>query len=145
MLVDGDWIEPGGPKYLSDKGDIPRLYNVAALFVSGSLIAICEGEPDTWAVDRIAGVPAVGVQGATAWNPVFARMLQGYQRVLVVKDHDPIDPKTGRRPGDALYAAIRDDIPDAIAVSLPEGVDANSFINQYGPEEMRIRMGLKGV
>ena len=121
------------PKYLSMRGDKPTLYNTEALFAAGSVIAITEGELDALVITEYAGIPAVGIQGVSAWNEVFARTLNDFDRVLIVGDGD----EAGRQMVDRLV----DSIPNAIGVSLPDGLDANEVYVQYGADELAYILG----
>jgi DNA primase len=125
--------EVGCPKYLSVRGDKPTLYNTEALFSAGSVIAITEGELDAVVITEYAGIPAVGIQGVSAWNDVFARTLNDFDRVLIVGDADD----AGKQMVDRLV----DSVPSAVGVSLPDGLDANDVYLEYGADELAMILG----
>ena len=97
------------------------------------MVAITEGELDALVITEYAGIPAVGIQGVSAWNEVFARTLNDFDRVLIVGDGD----EAGRQMVDRLV----DSIPNAIGVSLPDGLDANEVYVQYGADELAYILG----
>lgn len=123
-----------GPKYLSLAGDQSRLFNVNVLAMpDGDTLAICEGELDAITVTEYAGIPAVAVPGVSNWQPVFARMVGDYDRILVVGDGDD--------PGRAFAETLAEDI-EGIAVNLPDGEDCNSILTSEGPVALREALGL---
>jgi DNA primase len=121
-------LDPGGPKYLSIHGDKPRLYSVDALFLPGPDLYIVEGEIDAITVNEHAGVPAVGVQGVSAWQDVFKRMVQDYDNVTVVGDGDQAGSDFARDLAKKL---------DARALVLPAGDDCNSILVRDGALALR--------
>jgi DNA primase len=131
-----------GPKYLSATNDPPRLYNVLDFFKPSDTIAICEGEIDTQTASALCGIPSVGVQGVENWKPYFRRPFKGYKRVLILADGDPIDAKTGKRPGEELARVILRDLEEARPVYMPEGEDVNSIVCKYGPSALRDLAGV---
>lgn len=129
-------------KYLSAGSDPPRIYNPEAFFVQSSWIAVCEGEIDTITANALAGIHAVGIQGANNWREYFARPFRGYRRVYILADGDPVDAKTGKRAGAELAAKIMADLPDALPIYMPEGHDVNSFVLEHGAAALRAKIGL---
>lgn len=111
-------IDGGSPKYLSMSGDQPRLFNVNALFEDSDLLVITEGEFDALIVNECAGVPAVGVQGVSTWQPVFKRLVERYDTILVVGDGDEAGEKFAHDLAGKIGGA---------PVVLPDGEDVNSF------------------
>jgi DNA primase len=119
-------ITGDGPKYLSLPGVRPGLYQASVTLEAGSCIAVCEGELDALILYRTCGIPAVGVPGASAWRPVFERVLDGFERVLVIGDGDT----AGRRFAARVSAAL----PGGVAVRVPEGMDVNDLYCAGGRE-----------
>ena len=107
------------PKYLSD-GET-RMYNVTALHHTTDQIAVCEGELDTIILDGAVGVPAVGVPGVSNWKKHYPRVFEGYERVFVFADNDT--KEDGSNPGMELGKRICREVPQAVIVSLPKGMD----------------------
>lgn len=118
-------LDDAQPKYLSLPRDIGRLYNTQAFFLRSPRIAICEGEFDALSVHEYAGIPAVGLQGAQAWKPVYGRCFAGYSEIVVVGDGD----EAGRKFTDKIVA----ELDNARPVYLPEGVDCNYLLTHEGP------------
>jgi len=114
------------PKYLSLPRDTGRLYNTGAFFLRSPRIAITEGELDALTCHEYAGIPAIGIQGASAWRPVYRRCFAGYGEVLVVGDGD----EAGRKFTDRIVS----DLDNSRPVYLPDGADCNSLLVDDGPE-----------
>jgi DNA primase len=111
-------LDPGHDKrYDAPKGQAQRLFNARAVLDAGDFICITEGEIDAMTLERV-GAPALGIAGVSAWKPHFARLLEGFARVVLFKDNDEGGSKT-----DILEATIRKDAPDVplLAVMVPGG------------------------
>jgi DNA primase len=121
-------------KYMSLPGDEPRIYNPEALFCRGDILAVCEGEFDAITLDALVGIPCIGIAGAQAWKPHFARLLEGYRDVVIVADGD--------EAGEALAERIMSDAPQCRTVSMPQGQDANAVYISEGADTLRKRIGL---
>lgn len=104
-------------KYDAPKGQHQRLFNAPAILSAGDSIAITEGEIDAMTLSQL-GIPALGISGVNAWKPHFARLLEGFARVVLFKDNDEGGSKT-----DILEARIRKDAPEIplLAVMVPGG------------------------
>ena len=87
-LQNHDCRANGHGKYLTVPGDVPRMYNIGALFDAGNEIHVTEGEFDALILNQI-GLPAVGIPGANSWKPHHRIMLLGFSRVWVWGDPDP--------------------------------------------------------
>lgn len=122
------------PKYLTRPGGTAHLYNVGALSVDTTVIAVTEGELDALTAHSLCGIPAVGVPGANNWKPWWARAFHDYDRVLILCDGD--DP--GREWGKTLAR----DIEAAVVIHMPSGFDVNKHFLAYGRDETRKRCGL---
>ncbi|MEV7589703.1 toprim domain-containing protein [Streptomyces sp. NPDC089922] len=123
-LGDGD-----GPKYRSVPGDPPRIYNANALLVPSDYIAICEGEFDAIAA-TLAGVPAIGIGGVSAWKSYFARCFKGYKAVYILADADD------KGQGMEFAEKVAEQITNARICPMPAGHDVNSFVLAHGPEAL---------
>ncbi len=113
-------------KYQGVSGDSTHLYNVSSLHLSGDTIAITEGELDAL-VSTQAGMPAVGVPGATNWKPFYYRLFDDYERVIVVGDGDTA--------GREFVATLARNLPNSIRRPMPEGYDVNSYVLEHGVDE----------
>lgn len=118
--------EPQCAKYISPKGDDTRLFNVSALHNAGAVVAICEGELDALAATR-AGLPSVGVPGASNWKPYYYRLFDDFDRVIILGDGD----KAGREFASKLSQNIAASVPRP----MPRDHDVSSFVVEKGAEE----------
>jgi DNA primase len=128
--------DPGRcPKFLGEAGQEVTLYNASAVLDATGPLVICEGEPDVWAVETLAGLPAVGVPGAESWrkHPYWARCFVGQPRLILAADGDDA--------GEDLAKTIRASLPEITVVRLPDGDDANSVLAR-DPADFRRRLGL---
>ena len=117
----------GCPKYLVEGGKGETfLYNVLALHQQSDVVAVCEGELDAL-VCTVQGIPAVGVPGATQWQPHWRRLFEDYDQIIVLGDGD----KAGRE----FAKAVLDRIHGAESRVLPEGHDVNSYVLEFGTAE----------
>lgn len=124
-------LDDGKPKYLTQSGDRPRLFNTAALLRASPVVAVTEGEIDAITA-QMCGIPAVGVPGAQAWQPWFAEPFAGYQTVYVLADGD--------EAGSAFANVIGESVPRARIVPCPPGQDVNSFVKAHGPKALLERL-----
>ncbi|MFI8237629.1 toprim domain-containing protein [Streptomyces sp. NPDC085866] len=123
-LGDGD-----GPKYRSVPGDPPRIYNANALLIPSDHVAICEGEFDAIAA-TLAGIPAVGIAGVSAWKSYFARAFKGYRAVFILADQDD------KGQGMEFAEKVAEQIKNARISPMPAGHDVNSYVLANGPEAL---------
>lgn len=124
------------PKYLSEPGDGQRLFNVAAFGRTENFLCVCEGELDTIAVTQ-AGLPAVGVPGAEAWQKHFPYCFRGYDAVFVLADTDD------KGAGMNLAEKIAEQVEGARIVPMPGEHDANSFLLERGREALYKLIGVE--
>jgi DNA primase len=132
-LADHDCKEHGHGKYLSRAGVEPGLYNVPALWVESSFLAVCEGEIDTITMNRI--MPSVGLPGVQSWKSHYSRLMADYDKVYVMCDGDD----AGWGFGDTVMRAVE----DAVAIRLPDGMDVNKLWQTAGPDALRSLIGWK--
>jgi DNA primase len=130
-LGDGD-----GPKYRSEPGEPPRIFNANALLQPSDYIAICEGEFDAMAAQQ-AGIPAVGIAGVSAWKDYFARCFKGYKAVYILSDADD------KGQGMEFAEKVAQQIKNARISPMPDGHDVNSFILANGPDALLERLEIK--
>lgn len=143
-IADHKCSAAGCVKYLGESVQ-SRPFGVLSLQMDSAKIVVVEGELDTICAVSLAGVPALGLDGANKWKAHYKYMFEGYSEVVVVKDGDvrsPDDPKkptSAERFADTVVGALYD--RGARAVSMPPGEDTNSFIRQYGVEAWLDRIG----
>jgi 5S rRNA maturation endonuclease (ribonuclease M5) len=131
---EGHFVFEDGPKYMSVTGDSKRLYNPEALFTEGDELAVCEGEFDTWAMNELVGVPAIGIPGVSGWTRAAMRAVDGFGTVYIVFDADQAGRDAAR--------AVAETLPGrAVVVELPEKFDVNSLAVAQGAEAVLGRMG----
>ena len=126
-------LDGAEPKYLSEPGVTPTLYNASAVLGPGPIF-LTEGEFDAIAIETILGRPAVAVPGAQAWaaHRYWARCFVG---------HDLIFPADGDEAGRQLAAAVTKDLPETHVVHLPDGRDVNDLL-AHDPDDFLRRCGL---
>lgn len=130
-LGDGD-----GPKYRSVPGDPPRIFNPAALLIPSDHIAICEGEFDAIAA-TLAGIPAIGVGGVSAWKSYFSRCFKGYRAVYILADQDD------KGQGMEFAEKVAEQITNARISPMSAGHDVNSFVLANGREALLTQLEIK--
>lgn len=116
------------PKYKSESGSGSTVYNARALMLTGN-IAVTEGEIDCISAN-VAGINAIGISGANAWQSVYGRMLR-YRKVAILADND--DHGEGMK----FAEKVQHDTPGARIVLMPKGYDVNSFLTDQGPEALK--------
>jgi DNA primase len=124
----------GHPKYMSEAGSQARLFGVLALQEDSPYICVCEGELDALCAYGIAGLPALGISGATKWRRHWQYVLEGYQEVIVLRDGD----NAGKKFADHLCNTVY----NSRQVSMGEGLDVNSFLTAHGPAALREKAGV---
>jgi DNA primase len=115
-------IEPEvQPKELSLKGRITIPYNSSALNQKPGVVYLCEGVIDTLTLIE-KGFSAVGVPGAKNFKPEWAPGFKN-KKVFLVFDSD----EAGREGAIKTIQILKDAGIDADNLSLPEGMDINSW------------------
>jgi hypothetical protein len=120
-------------KYQSLPADSPRLYNTAALITASPCVAIAEGEFSSWAVE-LDGIPAVAVQGVSAWKDHFDRAFAGYEKVFILGDGDEAGAK--------MTEKLAERLPNGVPVTLPDGSDPDSLRREQGDGVIRRLLGI---
>jgi DNA primase len=116
-----------GPKYLSRAGDPGRPYNVSVLRSDVLRVYITEGELDAitcW----MAGLPAVGIRGATSWRNCYSRLFR-WREVVVLADGDTA--------GREFAAELTQKIDGCKIMDMGESMDVNSYFVAKGAEGLR--------
>lgn len=128
--------EGEGPKYWQPTGSNITMFNVGELVKHQRWIAVCEGEIDCITATQ-AGIPAVGIPGASAWKDHYSTLFEGYERVIILADNDD------KGAGMDFAKKVAGEVPDPAIVQLPDGEDVNSFYVKHGAKELRGLLKLK--
>lgn len=159
-------VDPGsdGPKYLSLPGEEARIFNPRGLSRPEPYVCVTEGELDCITA-TVAGLPAIGIPGASMWRPYFGRALRWYQQVFVLADADekPLwecrsckvkvradpcprcgapDLKLAKPAGMGFAEQIASQVKNVVIVTMPRDHDVNSFYVAEGPGALRGLLGL---
>lgn len=124
-------LDDSKPKYDQQSGNKQSIYNVAAIIEAVRSVLIVEGELDAVAA-TLSGHPACAIAGANAWKPLWRRVFDGIDRVIIVTDNDV--KEDGSNPGQELAKRVADTLSSAVRVSLPAGHDVNSMIQTFGAQ-----------
>lgn len=128
-----DCHEYGHPKYLGRPGSSLRIFNASlGLFDPRDYLCVCEGELDTIVLQQ-AGLPAVGLPGASSWKPHFARVLEDYSRVYLFADGDDAGRKLAR--------VVAENVPTTVVLEMPPGKDVNDCMLEFGRQWLREKVG----
>jgi DNA primase len=125
-----------GPKYWQPPHSDLTIFNTPAFFASEETIAITEGEMDCITLVQ-AGIPAVGIPGASAWKGHYELLFEGYASVVICADND--DTGAGRK----FAAKVAQKVPGPNVVLMPEGHDVNSYYAEYGRTALREYLGVQ--
>lgn len=118
----------GQPKYQSSTGAKAALYNVTDAVESP--VYITEGEFDTISLVQ-AGFLAVGVPGATSFQPSWKWLFLGAQ-VHLVFDGD----EAGKKGAYAVARHLNHVAAEVVIHNLPDGEDCNSLMLSGTLEEV---------
>ena len=129
-MGDHECKDLGHPKYRMWTGLEVNLYNVQALTDAGQAIAVSEGEIDALS-STLAGIPCVGVSGATKWQDHWNNVFEDFSRVYVWQEGDD----AGKKFGDRVVSEV-----GAIRVALPPRQDVNSIWAASGADALRSRI-----
>lgn len=115
--------EVGCKKYLLHDGLQDNLYHVLTFEYAGDFICVTEGEIDALTMN-ICGIPALGVPGAEKWREHWTEVLDDFAYVYIMADGD--------KAGGKFANLVRDNIPHAVTIQMPEGEDVNSMYVKHG-------------
>lgn len=129
-IQDHSCKDVGHGKYQHWQGLSSNLYNVLALDSAGTAIAVAEGEIDALS-STLAGIPCVGVPGATKWEEHWNLVFEDFTRVYVWQEGDD----AGKKFADRVVQEV-----NAVRVELPAREDVNSIWVASGAEALRTRI-----
>ena len=131
-----------GPKYWQPPGSNISIFNVNELVKRSRWIAVCEGEIDCITAVQ-AGIPAIGLPGASSWKDHYSTLFEGYERVIILADNDDKVKPDGTRAGDEFSKKVAGEVPSPAIIKMPEGEDVNSFYVKHGAQELRALLKMK--
>jgi DNA-binding transcriptional ArsR family regulator len=133
----------GANRFRWRQGDTPCLYGLWRLddWELGSDLYLCEGETDALTLWH-AGLPALGIPGATAWKPEWWRNLWEFGRIVIIPDADA----AGGQLVEKLALSCPDHLRERVQVlRLPDGIkDANELWQQVDADPERFKEALAG-
>lgn len=124
------------PKYLAESGGSVHLYNAQALIGEADAVVLTEGELDAISVQAFAGLRAVAYPGVDTWKKQehWKYCFDGVGEVIILADGDEV----GRKAAESVRVDLnRVDFLQPRVVQMPDGMDANSYINQLGVAEFQ--------
>ena len=130
MVRGRDLAEGAQSKYLTPSGQKARLFNSDVSWTAEDLY-VCEGEFDTLVLQQ-RGFPAVGVPGASTWQPAWDGYIENARRVYLCLDND--------NAGTAAAGKLLERFPKARLVNLPENQDITDFVvrDKHTLDELRL-------
>ena len=128
--------EGEGPKYWQPPKSNITIFNVNELVKHQRWIAVCEGEIDCITATQ-AGIPAVGIPGASAWKDHYYTLFEGYERVIILADNDD------QGAGEEFAKKVAEEVPEPAIITMPDGHDVNSFYCEHGAQELRSLLRMK--
>jgi DNA-binding transcriptional ArsR family regulator len=131
----------GDARFRWRHGDTPILYGLWRLgeWAGSDTLYLCEGETDTLTLWH-AGLPALGIPGATAWREAWWREVEAFPRIVAIPDAD----QAGSQLVEKLQATCPLELTERVQVlQLPEGVkDANELWQREGANAERFHNAL---
>ena len=105
---------------------------------------MCEGEFDTIIAEDALGLPAVGIPGVQNWKPHYAKVFEGYARVLILADDDSskheqrvAEGKKSKNSGAEFSKLLCSKLDNAIPVKLPRDMDVSDLVLARGADALR--------
>ena len=131
----------GDNRFKWRKGDTAILYGLWRLgeWAGSDTLYLCEGETDALSLWH-AGLPALGIPGATAWRERWWREVEAFPRIVAIPDAD----QAGSQLVEKLQATCPLELTERVQVlQLPNGVkDANELWQREGANAERFRNAL---
>jgi len=132
----------GAKRFRWRQGDAPCLYGLWRLgeWTDSDTLHVCEGETDALTLWH-AGLPALGIPGATAWRESWWREVEAFPRTVIIPDADA----AGRQLVEKLQASCPLELTERVSVlQLPDGIkDANELWQREGANAERFRNALE--
>ena len=105
---------------------------------SDETVYLVEGEKDADNLRELGLVATTNAFGAKTWSVPLAEMLRG-RDVVILEDFDPIDEKSGRRPGEEAtdikgrsLSGVAKSVKVCRLSELSEGEDVSDWLEKYG-------------
>ena len=112
------------PKYMGMPGVTTTMFNAQIVLNAKEYICLCEGEIDAITLGAKSIHPAVGIPGVQNWKPFFTKILDDFDRVLILADGDT--------PGAEFGKKISRELSNVTVIHMPEGHDVNSIVIKEG-------------
>lgn len=121
-------------RYTQPKGSESWIYNVADVLTGPRILCLCEGEIDAMTMSFHTTLPAIAIAGTDAWKPIFAKVLESAEVVMICADGG----SAGATMVDAFTKADEDKrrLANARPCQFPDGEDVNSFFLRHGAEAL---------
>jgi DNA primase len=121
------------PKYLGLPGAELTMFNTQSIFNARDYICVTEGEFDCIMMSTKTVHPTVGLPGASSWKPIYSRILDDFDIVIILADGDKAGAEMGKK--------IVRELSNATVIPMPDDEDVNSVILKYGKDwiDERIR------
>lgn len=123
-------------KYLYESGSGIHLFNARALIGEADTVLLCEGELDAITIQAYCDYPAVAYPGTQSWKSKehWKLCFDSVSEVVIIADGD----KAGKDAAALVQKSLNSvDFLAARVVDMPDGLDANQFIIQFGAAEFR--------
>lgn len=101
------------------------------------VVFLVEGEKDVDNLRKLGFLATCNPLGAGKWTDEYSEMLRG-RAVVLIPDHDPVEPKTQRRPGWEHVKLLTKHLLKVaqwvriIQLNIPEGQDVSDWIEAGG-------------
>lgn len=129
-----------GPKYWQPPGSEITIFNTRRLTIPSTWITIAEGEFDAMVLEQ-CNIPAVGIPGASNWQPHYRAVFEGYERVIICGDNDGNGDKSDdpdkEGASEKFAKKIAKQVEGPAFFMFPEGHDVSSYQKEHGPEALR--------
>jgi hypothetical protein len=125
------------------QGDAPILYGLWrwSEWQDTDALYLCEGETDTLTLWH-AGLPALGIPGASMWKAAWWREVEGFARIVVIPDNDAAGAGLVQRLAETCPESIQERVQ---VLQLPEGAkDANELWQRVDADPERFKEALAG-
>ena len=134
-------LEGEGNKYDGPAGQKQHLYEARSLKDGGEVAALCEGELDAIVAQKVLDIPCAATPG-TQWLPHWPRCFSGFEKVLVIADHDAKDDGSdpGRKHAEKVVKELGKHVSTVELVLPPAGMDFTDWVKAVGEDVVRERV-----